>query len=108
MIYLASPYSHPDGLIREKRFLQTRRFVAVQLKCGVTVFSPVVYGHQFVEHFSAPTSAAAWKFHNDEWMVHSAAVWVLRLTGWEESEGIAYELATADRIGLPIDYKDPI
>jgi Domain of unknown function (DUF1937). len=45
MIYLASPYSHPDPLVREARFDAACRAMADLVHAGQIVFSPIVHGH---------------------------------------------------------------
>lgn len=106
LIYLASPYTAPSVAEQEIRFKQTQRFVYQHLQFGRTVFSPIVYAHQFVAAFDAFADAESWKQHNDEWLIRSDCVWALRLPGWEHSAGVAYELDFATRNGIPIEYKD--
>ena len=50
MIYLASPYSHPDPAIREARFDAACRVTAEQIRAGQPVFAPVVMGHPLVRY----------------------------------------------------------
>ncbi|MCP4786572.1 MAG: DUF1937 family protein [Fuerstiella sp.] len=45
MIYLASPYSHSDANIREKRFRDVCRTAARLMRNGDVVFSPIAHGH---------------------------------------------------------------
>ncbi len=45
MIYLASPYSHPDPAVREQRFRAACRAAAELIRAGHVVISPVVHGH---------------------------------------------------------------
>lgn len=106
MIYLASPYSHPDSAVREQRFALTRNYVAAQLALGNALFSPIVYGHQFAELYGFRGDAAAWQPINDEWLRASSRVWVLRLPGWDTSVGVHKEIAQALELDLLVQYKD--
>jgi hypothetical protein len=45
MIYLASPYSHPDPAVREARFREACRAAAKLMRLGQPAFSPIVHGH---------------------------------------------------------------
>ena len=60
MIYLASPYSDPDPIVREKRFAAACLAAASLIGSGEAVFSPIVHGHPLV-HYGLP---ADWAFCN--------------------------------------------
>ncbi len=94
MIYLASPYSHPNPAVRRKRFEIARAFVMEkQAELGTAIFSPIVYCHQFAEEFGAPTDAMSWSKINIGFMQASSELMVLCLPGWEESKGVTEEIA---------------
>ena len=46
MIYLASPYSHPDPSVREQRFQNACRIAAELMRSGRIVYSPVAHSHR--------------------------------------------------------------
>ena len=50
MIYLASPYSHPDPLVRHARFEAACQATAGLLRAGRPVFAPIVQGHELVRY----------------------------------------------------------
>ena len=50
MIYLCSPYAHPDPAVREQRFDAACVTTAKLLLGGDLVYSPVVHGHPLVRH----------------------------------------------------------
>ena len=108
MLYLCTPYTHADPTFMEYRFQQAAAFTYHHIEQGRVIFSPIVYAHQLVELFGAPTDALAWASFNEEMLVRASAVWVLKLDGWRESRGIAAELLFADRTGLPVAYKRPL
>ena len=108
MIYLASPYSHPLAQTRQWRFLKAQQFVWVHLQMGRTLISPIVYGHQFAEMYGAEYAAGAWSVFNFDLFSHCDELWILRLPGWEQSEGIAMEIEWAKNMGLPITEKEPL
>lgn len=107
MIYLASPYSHPNRSVMESRFRQARLYVGVRLAGGEPVFSPIVYGHQFAEEFAFPTDANSWAKVNDDFIRSSSAVEVLMLDGWKQSIGVNYEISLAQQLGKPVRYVEP-
>jgi Domain of unknown function (DUF1937) len=55
MIYLASPYSHPDATVRESRFRAACQAVVALLLTGEVVFAPIVHCHPLVE-YGLPTA----------------------------------------------------
>jgi hypothetical protein len=50
MIYVISPYSHPDLAVRQRRFDAACRAAAALARDGHLVISPIVHGHPLVEH----------------------------------------------------------
>jgi hypothetical protein len=103
MIYLASPYSHPDAAVRDQRYLAACRAAVSLLRNGETVFSPVVQGHA-LSRFGLPTDWAFWQRHDEQHLARCDEVFVLALPGWEESEGVQHEISLARRLGKVVRY----
>lgn len=96
LIYLASPYSHPDPKVMAIRYSLTLGLTTRLLLDGLPVFSPIVYGHQMASTLG--TSFEAWQSLNDA-MIHAASDFaIFRLPGWEQSRGIAHEVDLWRRI----------
>jgi hypothetical protein len=108
MIYLASPYTHPDQQVQTRRYLIAREFTYYHLNKGVPLLSPIVYGHQFHRDFGVPPNADFWAFLNDEMLKRCVGVWVLMIDGWKDSYGVTAEIARAEHTGIPIEYKEPL
>lgn len=105
MIYLASPYSDPDSIVRRVRYERTRLFTHHAISEGAVLFSPIVYCHQFAVEHGAPFAASGWQDFNEWMMSLSEACWVLTLPGWEKSLGVAAEIAFFQANNKPIYYK---
>jgi Domain of unknown function (DUF1937) len=105
MIYLASPYSHHDSLVRQATFGAACRATARLIQAGRTVFSPIVHGHPLVR-FGLPTDWAFWQRHDREYLRHCDEVVVLQIDGWQESEGVRAEVELARELGKRITYLD--
>ena len=103
MIYLASPYSHPDPTVRDRRYLAACRAAADLLRTGVTVFSPVVQGH-VLSRFGLPTDWGFWRRHDCEHLRRCDEVVVLTLDGWRKSVGVLAEIELAREFGKPVRY----
>ena len=108
MIYLASPYTHDSSLIRFKRYSDAFRYTRHQMRLRATIFSPVVYGHQFAPHIAGASPYEFWEYFNNQMMLLATSVHVLQLDGWEQSRGIAHELKIADDLGIAVKYVEPI
>ena len=106
MIYLASPYSHPDAAVREQRFREACRATAVLLRAGHAVFSPIAYSHVLVEH-GLPSDWAFWERHDQELLARCDEVVVLQLDGWIDSVGVQAEIALARTLGKPLKFVEP-
>src|SRR5438132_7996461 len=103
MIYLASPYSHPDPTVREQRFRAACRVVAGLLRAGHVVFSPIVHAHVLVEH-GLPTEWPFWRHIDREQLTRCDEVVVLMLGGWNQSVGVQAEIRIARELGKPVGY----
>ena len=101
MIYLASPYSDPDPLVRKARFDAACDRAALMLSAGRLVYSPVVFGHALAER-GLPGDWTFWAEHNHAMLERSVSLEVLALPGWEGSEGVRAEIAIARSLGLPV------
>lgn len=108
MIYLASPYSHPDPRVRQERFMAARTFTLFHMRAGKTIISPVVYGHQFAVNFGMPITYEFWAKLNENLLIAADQMWVLMLEGWKESEGIKHEISYADTSFIPVEFKEPL
>ncbi len=101
MIYLASPYSDPDPLVRKARYEAACDRAALMLADGRLVYAPVVYGHALAER-GLPGDWAFWEQHNHAMLSRSTSLLILTLPGWQESEGVRAEIAIARSLGLPV------
>jgi nucleoside 2-deoxyribosyltransferase len=106
MIYLASPYSHPDYDERERRFTAACYATVQLIQSGHVVFSPIVHGHPLVWH-GLPTDWPFWERIDRDHLERCDEVVVLMLDGWRESVGVAAEIRFAAELGKPVRYLAP-
>ncbi|GIV04148.1 MAG: hypothetical protein KatS3mg082_2703 [Nitrospiraceae bacterium] len=106
MIYLASPYSHPDPTVREERFHAACRAAAALLRTGHAVFSPIAHSHALARH-GLPTDWKFWEPFDREYLERCDEVVVLMLAGWRESVGVREEVRIARELGKPVRYVAP-
>jgi hypothetical protein len=106
MIYLASPYSHRDSAVRQKRFEAACRAAAALLRADIAVFSPIAHSHPIAE-YGVPTTWDFWQRVDRQYLRHCQALVVLRLPGWEASVGVQAEIELARLWGIPVLEVDP-
>lgn len=88
LVYLASPYTHPDAVVREIRFKHALLAAGKLLEEGFTVFSPIVHFHPIAEAYKLPTDWAFWENLCRQYLSVSNRLIVLEIPGWEESTGV--------------------
>lgn len=106
MIYLASPYSHPDPAVREERYRAACRAAAALLLAGQPVFSPIAHSHPLMD-YGLPADWAFWQRYDRELLARCDEVVLLLLAGWRESVGVRDELRIARELGKPVQYLAP-
>ena len=107
MIYLASPYSHPNPLMRIARFNAVARAAARLMAEGKEVFCPITHSHPIQAMGDLPAGWEYWK-RIDQWALeHCDEVYILALPGWDTSEGVRAEVAFADDHGMRITFLQP-
>lgn len=106
LIYLASPYSHPNAFIREQRFDEACRAAGKIMKLGHVVFSPIAHSHPIAER-GIEGSWDFWQKQDLPILERCDALAVLELDGWKESVGVQAEIAHAEKIGKTIGRLDP-
>ena len=106
MIYLASPYSHADSMVREYRFREACRAAARFMRLGQAVFSPIAHGHCICTH-GLLTDWRFWEASDRYHLQRCEEVVVLMLDGWRESEGVQAEIRIAGEYGKPVRYVAP-
>jgi len=103
LIYLASPYSHPDSAVIAERYreaLSAARYLAAQ---GRLVFSPIVNSHPLSEA-GLPKSWKFWRSLDLTLVRRSDFLLVLTIPGYETSVGVCEEVGYAELIGKPVGF----
>jgi len=104
IVYLATPYSHPELAVQRLRFEQVSRLAAELMSRGVYVYSPISHTHPIAMAGYLPTGWDFWEAHNRTMLSRCDRLVVYMQDGWEESVGVAAEIAMAEEFGLPIEY----
>ena len=104
IIYIASPYSHPDMIVRDYRFEKVATYAAELNARGWLAFSPIAYGHTMVQHHPMPLDWEFWQTFCISFLSKCNEVHVLMLSGWEQSNGVREEVKWAEENELTITY----
>lgn len=103
IIYLASPYSDPDPLIRKTRFLLAKQVVEMFVP-EQPLFSPIVYAHEL--QTGRDTDAKTWLWFNTSILRRCEEVWVLDIPGLANSRGCLQEIELAQTLNIFVRWLD--
>jgi hypothetical protein len=106
LIYLASPYSHPDARVKESRFKAAVRAATWLMGCDPArnVFSPIVHSHPLHKLGGLRGDWKFWSKIDREYLTVSHKLIVLLLDGWKESVGVQAELDIANDLDIPVGF----
>ncbi len=109
LVYLASPYTHPDKSVEKDRFEQ---MVGVWVNLAnnhpdLYFFSPILHSHSIAVHGGAPGNWEFWAGFDRLLISKCQEMWVVCLDGVEKSVGVSAEKQIAQDMGLPIRYVNP-
>jgi nucleoside 2-deoxyribosyltransferase len=105
--YLATPYTlYPGGI--EEAFRAAARIAAQMIRDGDWVFSPICHSHPIATIGNLDAlSHELWMQQDQAMMDRADELVVAMLPGWDESRGIAHEIAYFEAQGKPVTYIDP-
>jgi hypothetical protein len=106
VIYIGSPYSHPNTIIRNRRFNLVSKFAADLCSKGYIAISPITYGHVLVDFKDMPTDFAFWNNFCIGLLSKCDYLYVYKIDGWEQSTGLKEEIKFAKENNIEIKYFD--
>jgi hypothetical protein len=104
VIYIGSPYSHPDKEIRQKRFELVSKFAADLVSERHIAISPITYGHTLLDFKDMPTDFEFWNNFCIGLLKKSDYLYILEIEGWKESKGLQEEIKFAKENNIEIKY----
>jgi nucleoside 2-deoxyribosyltransferase len=105
LVYIASPYSHPDPKVKEQRYEQACKAAAWYMDLGFQVFCPIAHSHPIETIGMGSIRNEAFWLHQDFAILrHCDRLVVLTIDGWRESQGVAREIEFACVNKIPVDY----
>ena len=102
MIYLCSPYSHPNPVVMQYRYQKACRATAKLIAAGIPVFSPLCNSVPAVELGGLETDHDGFLAVDIPILQRCDEVLILGLPQWEESLGVRKEMFEALALRKPI------
>ena len=103
LVYLACPYSHPDPVIMQQRYVMSNIIAGELMKLDYFIFSPISHSHPIAQQCNMDA------IDHDFWLrqdcaifMHCEMMMIIAIDGWEESYGIGLELIWAKDLDMPV------
>lgn len=106
MIYLASPYSHPDPDVLVQRADDVAKIASDLMQGGMRVFCPIAHTHAIALH-GLPKGWDFWEGYDREYLEFCDELIVALMDGWQDSTGVNAEIKIMNELGKPVKYYDP-
>lgn len=104
ILYLASPYSHQDAKVRDRRHDAVCQVAARLIRGGLSVYSPIAHSHYIARHGIGETWLD-WERLDLSMLSRCDGLAVAMLDGWEQSQGVREEIRVAhDVLRIPVVY----
>lgn len=100
--FIASPYTHPDKVVMDQRFLEAVELCAWLTNQLYAVYSPIVSWHQTANLHELPKDHHFWKENSRQFLMNAQRLIILCIPGWQESQGVAFEALFAVSLSKPI------
>lgn len=107
MLYLAGPYNHPDPHVMELRFEILTEIAAKYINAGTVVYSPITHNHPIAVRHGLPRGWEFWEHFDRTMLSKCNLLGVVKLDGWDKSEGVKAEMAIARELRIPIVFLTP-
>lgn len=94
-IFLAGPYSHPDPIVVESRFLEANMIAAKIVQSGSAVFSQISMTHPInncMKDLDKAKIGKLWAPIDQLFMETMTEIIVIDGLGWKESAGVQREI----------------
>lgn len=104
LVYLATPYSHPDPDVQQERFEQVNIAAAVLMAHGLHIYSPISHTHPIAKAGELPGTWDYWEKYDTAILKCCKAMIVYKLQGWEVSKGVRAETVIANEMAIPVFY----
>lgn len=101
LIYLASPYSHPDHSVRVNRFEVVAKVAAKLCNAGHLLFCPITHTHP-INEAGVESDWKFWGNYDRIMMDYCDELWIADMPGWQESVGVKSEIQYMMEANKPV------
>jgi hypothetical protein len=101
MIYVANPYIGTNKEM-SNRYEHTCAYVAKLCREYQICYAPIVHFHAVAICHELPRDSNYWRACNVAMLRRSEALHVLQLDGWDQSDGVKFEMDLAAKLNLLI------
>lgn len=105
--YLACPYSHPDREMKEMRHHLVNRMALELHKRGRLVYSPLTHNIPLIHLSGKSNNWDDWEAFDKAMLARCDELLVLKIPGWDISQGVTAEMEFAKELNIPIEIIDP-
>jgi hypothetical protein len=107
LVYLATPYSHPEWEVKKHRYRMACSMAASLMEQGYLVFCPIAHSHPIETYGMPELKSGDWWLRQDFAILkHCDELLVYKMDGWAISYGVGKEIAFANEHLIPIRYID--
>ncbi len=106
IVYLACPLTHDDPAVRQARLDAANRTATQLTQLGVIVYSPISHTAGMCR-LGLAIDWEFWARFQAAFLAVSRSMIVLKMPGWENSDGVADEIRIMREFGRPVEYLDP-
>ncbi|HBT77230.1 MAG TPA: hypothetical protein DEB39_09980 [Planctomycetaceae bacterium] len=102
LLYLSTPFTHPDPSVRLDRYQKSCRVQARLIEAGIACFNPLAHSVPAVELGGLTATHAQFMALDLSILRRCDELLVVGLDGWTESVGVRAEMFEALALGLPV------
>lgn len=107
LFYLASPYSHPNPMVRSLRYEEILYIASELINEGYHLIEPIAMSHHKSLKYELPGDYAFWQSRDRKLLSKCDGIIVVTMKGWGNSKGVRDEIAYARELGIPVYYIHP-
>lgn len=102
MIYLGTPYSHPNPLIEDIRFELAMSVAATLATHSIPCYVPIAFWHPTSRKHSLPGDHEFWLLQDYAMIERCDEGWFMASEGFHSSKGIRHEIECFEALGKPV------
>ena len=103
IIFVVVPYTGTETE-KQERYEYVARYIASLMNDGKQAYSPVALGHPIVQIANLPGDFEFWNEHCFGFIDICSEVHILKVDGWNHSDGVSSEIEYAKSINKDIKY----